>query len=217
MKATLPFLKEKFAEYNAAIFGGRLPEPAITLCDASSFVGQYRRQGDIHALRFSTSFDLPVRELEDTVIHEMIHYFISWNGLHDRTAHGPLFKALMQSVNEAHGRAVTISRRSSPGEISAAREAVKKWHVIAILHFTSGALGVKVLPRVAGRVIEYYRTITAASNIRSVDLYLHNAPFFNRFPTSVGRRCHAITPADVETHLKGAHRLRVDGNRLLQT
>ena len=198
------------------IFAERLPEPLLTLCDATSFVGQYKRVGDAHQLRFSTAFNLEERELEDTIIHEMIHYFIAYNGLIDRSAHGPLFKAMMQSVNEAHGRNVTISRRMAHGEIAQAKTVKKKWHVIAILHFSSGALGVKVLPRVIPKILEYHKGITAASNIRGVDLYLHNDPFFNRFPTSTGRRCHAITPEDIQNHLKGAHTLKIEGGKLIQ-
>lgn len=226
MKPTIAFLKEKFNHFNRLIFGGRLPEATITLCEVSSFVGQYkskvrtlpdgRREPYDHQLRFSTSFDLTQQELEDTIIHEMIHYFISYNGLHDRTAHGPLFKALMQSVNENHGRSIGISHKSTSKALDEAREAKKKWHVIAILQFTSGELGVKVLPRIIPKIIDYHRDISKASNIRKVSLYLHNDPFFNRFPTSVGRRCHAISPTDIDTHLKGAHILQIEKGKLIQ-
>lgn len=190
--------------------------PVITLCQVSSFVGQHRRDGERHILRFSTSFDLPEPVLEDTVIHEMIHYFISYNGLLDRTAHGPLFKAMMQSINENHGRNINISHKTSPGEMDSARSARKKWHVIAILHFRSGETGVKVLPRVVPKIIDYYNGMIVAPNIKSVDLYLHNDPYFNRFPTSVGRRCHAISPVDASQHLQGAHHLYVKGSKLIQ-
>lgn len=218
MKPTIQFLKERFAQFNTLVFAGRLPEPAITLCQASSFVAQYRRNGEVHCLRFSTSFDLPERELEDTLIHEMIHYFIGYNGLTDRSAHGPLFKALMQAVNEAHGRSISISRRTTKGEMDEARSAgSKRWHVVAILHFSSGETGVKVLPRVIPKIVAYYKKISAATNVSRVDLYLHNDPFFNRFPTSVGRRCQAISEEDVALHLKGAHILKVSGNKLIQT
>lgn len=217
MKPTVEYLKNRFERFNTEIFAGRLPQPLLTLCEVSSFVAQYRHREGIHQLRFSTAFDLPEEELEDTLIHEMIHYFISYNGLSDRSAHGPLFKALMQNVNEMHGRSITVSRRTTAGEMADARSAsAKKWHVIAILRFTSGALGVKVLPRVIPKIIDYHNSVSAASNIAGVDLYLHNDPFFNRFPTSVGRRCQPITQADVTLHLRGAHTLTVSGNRLLQ-
>lgn len=217
MKPTIPFLRERFAHFNSLVFAGRLPEVPITLCAVSSFVAQYKHKDGNHLIRFSTAFDLSERELEDTLIHEMIHFFISINGLHDRSAHGPLFKAMMQSVNEAHGRAITISHRTTHGEIADARAAsARKWHVIAILHFSSGDLGVKVLPRVVPRIIDYFNSVSTASNIRSVDLYLHNDPFFNRFPTSTGRRCHTISEADMNRHLNGAHSLVVEKGRLVQ-
>lgn len=226
MKPTIPFLKEKFIRFNNAIFGGRLPEIPITLCDVSSFIGQYkskirvnddgRREHYDHLLRFSAAFDLSERDLEDVVIHEMIHYFIAYNGLNDRTAHGPLFKALMQSVNENHGRNISVSHRTTRGQIEEAKSVKSKWHIIAILHFTSGQSGVKVLPRVIPKIIAYYRAISASTNISRVDLFLHNDPWFNRFPTSVGRRCQAITKEEIADHLKGAHTLLVKGNKLIQ-
>ena len=226
MKPTIEFLKSKFDRFNLQIFGGHLPEVPVSLCAVTSFVGQYkskirilpdgRREPYDHQLRFSTAFDLSERELEDTVIHEMIHYFISYNGLTDRSIHGPLFKALMNSINENHGRAITISHRTTHSEMADAKSVKKKWHVVAILHFKSGELGVKVLPRVIPKIIDYYKGITSASNIRKVDFYLHNDGFFNRFPTSTGRRCHAITEAELRLHLDGAHILEVKGDKLIQ-
>lgn len=226
MRPTVEYLRERFARFNTLIFGGRLPEPAITLCQVSSFVAQHKAQVRVledgrrelygHQLRFSTSFDLPERELEDTLIHEMIHYFLAYHGLQDRSPHGPLFKAMMASVNENHGRNIGISRRTSRGEMDEARAARKKWHVVAILHFSSGELGVKVLPRVIPRIVEYHRGISSAANISKVNLYLTNDPFFNRFPTSTGRRCQAIAREEASLHLRGAHVLEVRGGKVIQ-
>lgn len=226
MKPDTDFLKKRFDHFNTLIFGGKLPDVPLTLCEVSSFVAQHkahirhhsdgRREYYGHQLRFSTLFDLPESELEDTLIHEMIHYFVAYHGLQDRSPHGPLFKALMTSINEAHGRNISISHRTTRGELTEARSARKKWHVVAILHFTTGELGVKVLPRVIPKILDYYRGITAANNISKVDLYLHNDPFFNRFPTSTGRRCQAITATDLRLHLQGAHTLRVEKGKLIQ-
>lgn len=221
---TISLLKEKFTLFNGQIFAGRLPEPVFSLCEVKTFVAQYkssvrhlpdgRREHYDHQIRFSTLFPLSERELEDTLIHEMIHYFIAYNGLEDRTAHGPLFKALMANVNEFHGRGITISHRTMPGTTPASTAA--KWHIVAILHFSSGELGVKVLPRVIPKVVKYYRDTLKATNVSAIDLYLHNDPYFNRFPTSVGRRCHLLSSSDATAHLAGARRLHVEGNRLIQ-
>lgn len=224
---TAEWLRQRFVDFNRTMFGSRLPLPLISLCEVSSFVGQYKskirvlpdgvRETYDHQLRFSTAFNLTEREIEDTLIHEMIHYFISYNGLQDRTTHGPLFKALMNSINETHGRAITVSHRATHSELAEAKSVKKKWHVIAILHFTTGETGVKVLPRVIPKIIAYHKTMASASNISKVDLYLHNDGFFNRYPTSVGRRCHLITPQEVQQHLAGAHTLRVSGSKLIQS
>lgn len=226
MKPTLQFLQQSFEKYNRKIFGGRLPEVNIGLCEATSFIGQYKskvrtlpdgtRQHYDHQLKFSLSFDLAKDELEDTVIHEMIHFFIAWNELTDSSTHGHLFKALMRSINDTHGRHITISHRLSHSQLATARATKKKWHVIAILHFSSGEKGVKVLPRVIPKIIDYYNQIIAASNIEEVDLYLHCDPFFNRYPTSVSRRCQLITQEEIDSHIKGAHILEVRNGKLIQ-
>ena len=226
MKPTIPYIRERFSYFNTLIFGGRLPEVPVTLCTVTSFVGQYKSKIRNHpdgckehydsVLRFSTAFDLSERELEDTIIHEMIHYFIAYNGLRDRTAHGPLFKAMMQSINEAHGRAISISHRSAPGEHLAARTSVKRWHVVAIIQLRNGLFGVKVLPRVMPKIIDYHNKVKAAPNVKEIKLYLSGDPFFNRYPTSTALHYHEIKPTEATTHLAGAHRLEVKGSKLLQ-
>lgn len=226
MKPTARDIKEMFDEFNRKMFGGRLPEIPIALCSVTSFVGQFRSKlrklpdGGSEpydcVLRFSTAFDLERREIEDTVIHEMIHYFIAVNGLRDRTAHGPLFKALMASINENHGRNIRISRPTTREELETARTASSKWHVIAVIYFRKGDLGVKVLPRVVPKIIEYYRRVSGASNVEKVELFLHNDAFFNRYPTSTAMRCQSISAEEVAQHLGKAHRLRVEGKKLVQ-
>ena len=208
------------------IFGGRLPAIPITLCSVTSFVGQCkskirtlpdgRREHYDFVLRFSTAFDLEEPELEDTIIHEMIHYFIAYHGLCDRTAHGPLFKAMMLTINESHGRNITISHRTTRSEHAAASASKTRWHVVAIMTLTDGRQGVKVLPRVVPKIIDYYRKVKGAPNVASISLHLTSDPFFNRYPTSAALRYHEISPSDTATHLVGAHRLEVKGSKLIQ-
>ena len=92
---TEAFVVEKFREFNKTIFYNTLPEPTFQLSRARSFLGKCvtRRLRGLEALkkmshiectlRFSTSFDLPENELEDVIIHEMIHYRIAYNCMRD--------------------------------------------------------------------------------------------------------------------------------------
>ena len=91
MIPTVGYLEERFDTFNAMCFGGALPRIPIKLSKARGFVGrlQYRVKRDWRrrvvgredfVLRISTRFDLPEAEVEDTLIHEMIHLWIAWKG-----------------------------------------------------------------------------------------------------------------------------------------
>ena len=49
------------------------------------------------------------REIDDTLVHEMIHQYIFQNDLPDTSTHGRLFKDFMQRINEAFPQELKIS------------------------------------------------------------------------------------------------------------
>lgn len=210
------------------MFGGRLPEIPIRLSKATTYLGQCvsriktladgRREHYDFELRFSTSRDLPKAVIEDTIIHEMIHYFIHYNGLADTSAHGPVFRAIMNSINTIHGRKLTISHKdnnTSPADTEPTLAG--RWHVIAVLHLSdtdNDKIGIKVLPRSTERVLEYYRRVSESAQVSKIDLYLHNNSYFDRYPTSAALRYHPASLSEISPYLTGARPLTVNGNRL---
>lgn len=223
---TLEYIQQKFDHYNRLIFCGRLPRIPIRLSNAKTYLGQCvsrvitlpdgRKEHTDFELRISTRLDLAPDTIDDTIIHEMIHYFIHYNGLHDTSAHGPLFRSLMHSINIAHGRKLTISHRSTPDERASA-DSAPRWHVIAILRLNDpdpDKIGVKVLPRTTDKIIQYYHRVLAAPQVASIDLYLHSAPFFNRYPVSAAMRYHPASLSEVTPHLADARRLTVEGSTI---
>ena len=40
MKATVPYIEQKFEEFNRQMFGGKLPKFSVELSDAKTFLGQ---------------------------------------------------------------------------------------------------------------------------------------------------------------------------------
>lgn len=226
MKPTIEFIKNKFEEFNILMFGGRLPELTIELSDASRFLGMCvskrtrlpdgRETHSDFRLRINTRIDLPQKIIEDTIIHEMIHYFILYNGLNDSSPHGHIFLAIMNSINATFGRQLSVKFNASAEQHEQFVDSRPKWHVIAVVHFLSGATGIKVLPRVVPKVIDYHNHISNAPEVLKIELFLHNDPFFNRYPTSASYRVHDIDTATLSLHLAGAHRLSVNGSRLIQ-
>lgn len=194
MKPTIEYIERKFQEFNILMFDGKLPMPPIQLSKAKTFVGQCaakRRRTLFHGtklfdfrLKFSICFDLPEQEWEDTIIHEMIHYYIGVNELKDTSAHGKLFRQLMGSINERFNRNLTISHRSTPEQKEQLYSTKRVWHVIALVYFADGRKGLKVLPRIRQRIQTYRTMMLRDKQFNKIELFMSDDPYFNRFPNS---------------------------------
>lgn len=121
MIPTCDYVQRRFDEFNAQCFGGELRPIPVRLSRARSFLGQiaYRRERRLFrrdrfadfTLRISTHFDLPEDVLDDVILHEMIHYSILSRQIKDTSAHGRLFRSMMNDINSRFGRHITVSYR----------------------------------------------------------------------------------------------------------
>lgn len=226
MKATVEYVERKFEEFNRRMFGGRLPNLPIALTDEAGALGKcgfvvHRRpdgskEYSNFSLKINTRIDLPEEVVEDVIIHEMIHYFILLHNLNDSSPHGNIFKSLMQSINDIHGRKISISHKFSAEEKAQAVSSRRTWHVIAAIYLKSGETGVKVLPRTVPKIIDYHRAVMRHPDVVRVDMYLHDNPFFNRFPTSGAFKIHPIAPDILAENLVGGRRLRVTDTQVVE-
>ena len=95
MKPTIEYIENKFREFNHLVFDDKLPILHIQLSNAKTFLGMlvYKKRRKLFGklelydfrLRISIRLDLPESEVEDTIIHEMIHYYIHFNGIKERS------------------------------------------------------------------------------------------------------------------------------------
>ena len=124
MQPTVDYIQSRFDEYNTRYFGGTLPPIPIKLSHARTFLGKvtfvrHRTwlfgsvRNEKFVLRINTRFDLPEELIEDTILHEMIHYYIAVNQIRDTSAHGRLFRREMKRINAEGYRHITISYRMS--------------------------------------------------------------------------------------------------------
>ena len=202
MIASAEFVKEAFGKFNAEIFGGVLPVPHFQLSRARSFLGKLRYKVTPRALGrkpvysdytliISTLYDLPLTELEDVVIHELIHYLLMIRGIEDSSAHGPQFRSYMNAINERFGRNITISHKGRAADtkrvhyvgvcelngevkaVGASRDKVRKLQ-------QEDKLGLIVCSKdMAPRLAAGVRKIFPVSKI---DWYVTNHPYFSKFP-----------------------------------
>ena len=206
------------------MFGGRLPKLPIELSDAKTFLGvcvYSRRMGENgkeekydFKLRINTRIDLPEQEIEDTIIHEMIHYFIGVNQMEDSSAHGPLFLHMMNTINEKFDRHLTVSHKGTKEQNEQAIDSKAHWHVVATVLFKNGRFGIKVIPRVLPRILSYYNGMKENKDVVEVKLYMSNNPYFNRYPNSGSLNAHYVDEDEVKENLKGAEKMACDGKNI---
>ena len=219
MKATLEFVEERFSRFNALCFDGKLPPIPLRISNARTYLGlsRYRKRrgadGSVELYAFSISisgrFDLPESEIEDTVIHEMIHCYIWISGSKDTSAHGRLFRDMMERINREHGRHITISHRSTPQEREQAVDSRPRPHVVALVSFKDGRTGVKVLPCTDRSLVRYRRGVMLSGKVTDIEFYHTDNPWFNRFPCSSALNVIYKKREEILPHLESASPLNV--------
>ena len=218
MIPTEEYVERKFREFNSRMFGGRLPILPIVLSNAKSYLGQcvakvevqpdgLRRYYD-YVLKISTAMDCEEEIVEDVIIHEMIHYFIFYNNLHDSGPHGSIFKSIMQSINANYGRSVRVSHSIVPGDGVVPARGISAVRVVAVIYFKDGKVGVKALPKVEEKIYGFCSKLKRVREVNSFTLFLTDEPFFSRFPVSVALRVSFVDKAVLEQNLSGAKELK---------
>lgn len=207
MKPTVEYIQTHFDAYNRQFFGGALPTLPIKLSHAKGFLGKVtfvrKRQGlfggyrnEDFVLRINVRIDLPEEVVQDTILHEMIHYYIAVNQLRDSSTHGRLFRAEMARINEQGHRHITISHRLNEEQRAQAR--IHKVRAVAIVHFSDGKTGVKVVPKQEKHIRYWHRMAQRRFSIERIEWYLSDDPYFAQFPSSVAMKIFLInTPEDI--------------------
>jgi len=221
MRPTVEFLQERFAQFNALCFGGQLPEVAIRVSKARTYLGQLRYQhkrnwlgikkiSDL-TLSISARYDLPENEVEDTLIHEMIHLYILVKNLRDTSAHGPLFRGMMDSINQRFHRGISVSHRRTVEEMN--QDTQKRTHYICASLLDDGRTGVTLTTTT--HIFDLWRGIAVFPRVKAFKWYVCRDPWFNRFRRSRTIKVYAVDPAELRKHLATARELVMEDGRIV--
>lgn len=195
----LQYLQSRFDHFNKLIFGGRLPQCGFRIVEARTFRGHCSSKVRQHAdgvkeyfdfvISLSCSFDVGEQEIDDTIIHEMIHYFIRLHGLEDSSPHGEIFMAMKNSINRTHKRNIRVSYNLADSDVVCEKKRVV---VVCVINFVDGRTGIKVLPRQSRTIAKYKRVVSSQSDVRKITFYVSENPFFNAYPASGALRYHIV-------------------------
>jgi len=218
MKATVQFVKERFGVFNDLMFDGKLPQVPIGLTRSKHMLGycSCRKTRTIFApvpaeqfgLKINSLVDLPQTQLEDIIIHEMIHLYIGVNHLDDLSAHGPRFRAMMDDLNRRFDRHIAVSiKLDSQGRDQLAQKDRTRVLVVATVEFHDGRTGFKVLPKVQPTVRKFYNGMKRAPEVRDVRLFFTDNTFFYDYPRSGRLAVHICDSTALQTAIAGAVRI----------
>ena len=219
IRATLAYVKEKFKEYNRLMFRGALPDIEIRISRARRSLGQFvhpvrypsdrpRGVGECH-IRISNCMELPESELEDVIIHEMIHYYIWYRKIVDSGPHGTEFRKMMHHINHTHGRNLSVRHRSSEG--SMASDSRQRLHILCVTDWKDGSTALTVCAK--SRIFDIHRHFRALRAITSMRWYYSLDPYFNRFPRFQTPKALVMTD-EMRSHLSQARACSMDGKTL---
>jgi intracellular sulfur oxidation DsrE/DsrF family protein len=103
----------KWFDYFNKLYFGNLPVPVLGLSRSKNRVGvmksSFAHQPRIYAIDMSTRYDMTERQAQNILLHEMIHYFIAYNGLKDSSPHGTLFRKYMNGLNDKFGWEIGVN------------------------------------------------------------------------------------------------------------
>lgn len=208
---TLDEIRKTFAEFNVLCFDGLLGEPLFQLSRSRTTLGQvgYKRQRNSDGtwryydfrFRISTRTPMSKRELEDTILHEMIHFWILSNQWTDTSAHGTLFRRKMEELNTRFGRHITISRRRTAEEQN--KDTTKRLHLVCVSYLSDGRVG--VTPAVHTRFALLRRQMGRFPGVVRQQWYATHNPYFNRFPRAMTPKLYLANEEELLSHLTDAH------------
>lgn len=119
MIATTSYLYSKFDKFNEMFFDNELPPIKILVNRTKNTMGTFRyairREGrrvveeTPKHITISKYYDVTEKELNETLIHEMIHYYICYKKISDNNAHGYQFQKLAKQISDSSEYNITIT------------------------------------------------------------------------------------------------------------
>ena len=184
---TIDYLRQAFEHYNDLIFEGKLPVPKLKWSRAKTRLGQMackrktswgRTKYHDFTISVSNYYKLTKEEIDDVLIHEMIHYSIAYTGLKDTSAHGVIFRGMMDKINRTFNRHITISVRTRNLQARSAQQ--PKDYLILALKMKDGKYFLSsVNPSAAGKLaisLARAREIAHYAWYQSQDEYFRSMP-----------------------------------------
>lgn len=220
MRPDVDFLKARFNQFNTLCFDSLLPDVTIRMSNAARSVGMFihprgypagkPRDAAMCHIRISCRLDLPEREIEDIIIHEMIHYWIWFNAISDNGPHGNVFRTKMNEINSRYSRNISIRHKSTEEQLASDHH--HRNNYICVQRWQNGDLTLTVCARTC--IFNIHRAFAGDPRVQEVRWFWSQNPWFNRFPLSRTPKAYALASSEFDTHFANATPCECDGRIL---
>ena len=115
MELTIQYLNNAFNKYNNLFFNGVLPKIEIKISRTRNCFGRFwsrkERNGNQRPLFIDISkyYKRSQYDIDCTLIHEMIHYYICFMGMKDNGKHGMIFNRMACKISEKSNFNITVT------------------------------------------------------------------------------------------------------------
>lgn len=210
MIVTVVWMAAHFDRFNAEYFDARLPRPEFVLSRARTRLGQMSckravRWGRVHLYDFriamTTYYDMTERQAQNVLLHEMIHYVITYTGLKDTSSHGVVFRGMADNLNRKYGWNIQTATSTRGWKVSGAvrerqQAAVRRPVLVLAVCMADGKHYLsRVNPSYASSITAQLRS---ASEVSSYRWYTTEDTFFDSYPEVRSLRGRRISRSDFE-------------------
>lgn len=219
MRPSLEYVKEKFLYFNKLCFNNELPMPLIKLSTRSRSLGitRYRQirtaEGKIANTNFSIEIslrsDLPEEEYINTIVHEMIHYYIAYHNIVDTSIHGEVFHKIMNHIISTYG--IIVSVEYNPDD-EVLINTLSRPRFVCVVEFHNGTTGLAVVAK--NKVFSIWEDMKHQKGINNVKWYVSNRDIFRKFPVVVSPSVVVMDADIIHHYLTGASELHKDGKTI---
>ena len=220
MRPTLEYIQQKYDYFNHLIFEGKLPMPIIKLTNKRNKMGLTKaylkkfsngeKSLEHCTIEISTLLDFPEEEYIDTLVHEMIHYYIIYNYLADDGMHGTLIPSIMNNIIEKYGIKISIDYAYTENDFASLS---KHPQYICITQFENGDYGITNSSK--NKVAELWDLIPKLFHPKKVTWYLSHDPRLRKYKKVSSPTIYAFDPSLIDKYLSDAMILVKEGNEII--
>lgn len=108
---------EFFDKINQLYFENKLPRIKYKIANSKCYFGRFvAKNANDYYISISSVLLNTIKDFENTLAHEMIHYYIWYFKIKDSSSHGYVFQDFMRKINSYGLHKITISSKSQRPE-----------------------------------------------------------------------------------------------------